>query len=200
MAVTQPPPLRIYWRDIDYTVYRSLLDKIISRAMGHDIPPSRKVLNGISGCFFAGQMTALMGPSGAGKTTLLECLVGKRRTGLSGIVAVRNVTEIKMAVIPQHDKFYTSLTPRETMLFAAKLQNATIDADLKRTGHSGRVLTNRFYLRQVNSILKRLDILNCADNDISACSGSERKRLSVGLELMAKPNLIVLVSAFKFSN
>jgi len=49
-------------------------------------------------------MTALMGPSGAGKSTLLECLIGRRGTGLTGTISVKEFTKIKIAFIPQVKK------------------------------------------------------------------------------------------------
>ncbi|KAI1278396.1 ATP-binding cassette sub-family G member 1 [Halotydeus destructor] len=124
----------VYWRDVNYTVYRGLIDRAISAMMGHDAPSSRMVLRGVSGCFKAGEMTALMGPSGAGKTTLLECLIGKRQTGLSGLIACRDHEKIKLAIIPQHERFFTILTVRETMMYASLLQNATLDMEERGRG------------------------------------------------------------------
>jgi len=39
----------------------------------------RRVLEGVSGAFAPGQVTAILGPNGAGKSTLLEVLAGLRR-------------------------------------------------------------------------------------------------------------------------
>ena len=42
--------------------------------------------------------------SGAGKSTLLECLIGRRGTGLTGTITVKEFTKIKIAFIPQVKK------------------------------------------------------------------------------------------------
>lgn len=40
--------------------------------------PQLELLNGISGAFRPGVLTALMGVTGAGKTTLMDCLAGRK--------------------------------------------------------------------------------------------------------------------------
>ena len=51
---------------------------------------NKTILDEVNGEIISGQFTGILGPSGSGKTTLIECLAGKRRTGLSGRVWVKN--------------------------------------------------------------------------------------------------------------
>ena len=39
------------------------------------------ILNGLTGCFEPGKLTALFGPSGCGKTSLMDVLAGRKTTG-----------------------------------------------------------------------------------------------------------------------
>lgn len=146
-----------------------------------------------------------------GKSTLLECLIGKRQIGLSGQVTVRNYNRIKIAYIPQQDVFFNVLTVREAMLFASKMQNST--AALSQTSHSVTVNDGvygvtastanladeptdtsdpNFHDKLITNILTKLGLLSCMDTKISACSGGQQKRLSIGFELVSKPNILIL--------
>ena len=74
------------------------------------------------------------------------------------------------------------MTPRELFVFAARL----------RTNLEGENLYNH-----VDKILKRLKLLNCQNTiiggvRIKGLSGGERKRTSIGYEMVAEPELLVL--------
>ena len=131
-------------------------------------------------------MIIFEGPSGAGKTTLLECLIGKRETGLSGAIEIRGARSLKMAIIPQHECLQRQLTVRETLEFAYKIQAYRVKELEKVTG------SNLAKDVVISDILSLFDLEECAENGVDACSGSERKRLSIGVDIIAKPNLIIL--------
>ena len=61
-------PTSFAFKDIWYTI--TMPDK-----------EERDLLKGVSGHFYPGTMTALMGASGAGKTTLLDVLSGRKNQG-----------------------------------------------------------------------------------------------------------------------
>ena len=137
-----------------------------------------------------------MGPSGSGKSTLLNVLSGRARTGgplvVESDVRLNNFSvdptniEVrnKIAFVAQDDSLQVTSTPREAILFSARLRlpKSTTDMDLNS-------LTNR--------MLTELGLLDCADTIVGGAlikgiSGGERKRTSVGVELAARPALVFL--------
>lgn len=133
---------------------------------------------------------------GAGKTSLLNILAGRTRTNsklvVEGDIRLNNVkvnpasieVRKKIAFVAQDDSLQATSTPREAIKFSAKLRlsRSTTENELD-------ILTNR--------ILAALGLTDCADTYIGGpllkgISGGERKRTSVGVELVVKPTEIFL--------
>jgi ABC-type multidrug transport system ATPase subunit len=131
-----------------------------------------------------------MGPSGAGKTSLLNILAGRASTGgpikIQSDVRLNNYTvdPTSMAVrkliafVAQDDSLQVTSTPREAIMFSAKLRlpRSTTDSQLEKL---------------VTRMLSELGLTSCADTIvggelIKGISGGERKRTSVGVELVTK--------------
>jgi len=158
--------------------------------------PSRNLLENVWGEVPSTQTTAIMGPSGAGKTSLLNILAGRARTQgritIQSDVRLNNYkvvpTDInvrkQIAFVAQDDSLQVTATPREAIRFSAKLRLSrdTPDHDLDK-------LTAR--------MLTELGLDSCADTIVGGAlikgiSGGERKRTSVGVELVTKPALVFL--------
>lgn len=137
-----------------------------------------------------GRLLAIIGPSGAGKTTLLNALAGQvpvsKRMTLTGSVTVNGVpiteSHHRQGYVQQEDIFYSQLTVRETLMMAAhlRLPKAMSDADKER---------------YVEDLIKRLGLTKASNTIVGdaktrGISGGEKKRLSIGCELIASPNLI----------
>jgi ABC-type multidrug transport system ATPase subunit len=85
----------------------------------------------------------------------------------------------------QDDLLMASQTPREILLFSAKLR-----------------LSNKYTKEQkierVSEIIKTLNLENCQDTRVGevgvkrGISGGERKRVSIGVELVTNPSLLFL--------
>jgi ABC-type multidrug transport system ATPase subunit/ABC-type multidrug transport system permease subunit len=114
-----------------------------------------------------------------------------RRKGIStGNVLLNGtrVTEQELGsltgYVMQEDVLLGTLTPRETLRFAAKMQlPETISEDRK--------------LKRVERILKQLDLLDCADIPVGTAfvrgiSGGQRRRVSVGVEMIRDPSILFL--------
>jgi ATP-binding cassette subfamily G (WHITE) protein 2 len=85
--------------------------------------------------------------------------------------------------VQQDDVLNDSLTARELFTFAVKIR-----LDLK---------TEREVAAQVNSMITRLSLKACADQRIGGwlrhgVSGGERRRISIGYEMISNPKLLLL--------
>jgi ABC-type multidrug transport system fused ATPase/permease subunit len=99
-----------------YDVYRI---NIVMDNLAVSLKNHRMLLQGVSGCFRAGRMTAVMGPSGAGKSVLLSVIAGRLNYGqISGRIAVNNSEGIYalkkykevVGFVPQEDIMHRNLT------------------------------------------------------------------------------------------
>jgi ATP-binding cassette, subfamily G (WHITE), member 2 len=83
------------------------------------------------------------------------------------------------AVIPQEDTLYGALTPRETFTYVARLRLGD-DVPLAKK------------IEAAEEMIVRLELTKCADTpvgneDIRGISGGEKKRTSIGCELIVNP-------------
>ena len=91
---------------------------------------------------------------------------------------------MRQAYVRQEDIFYTQMTVRETLMFAARLRlPSSVSLEEKRA--------------VVDGLLKKLSLVKAADTIVGdtkrrGISGGERKRLSIGCELIGSPNLLFL--------
>ena len=144
---------------------------------------TRSILRDAGGAAKPGRMLAIMGPSGSGKTTLLTALAGimpkSKNITLSGVVAG---SDQKCAFVPQEDVFYSQLTVRETLRMAASFQLP-------------EAMPKEQKEKRVDEVIKALSLAKCADTVIGdkktrGISGGEKKRLSIGIELLSDPAVI----------
>lgn len=131
-------------------------------------------------------LTAIIGPSGAGKSTLLNALTGRVSLSSGNItMGGRNLeseySELKkeIGLVPQADIMHTKLTIRQALTYGAALRLPKDVSKEERT-------------KRVNEVLAKLELEPRADLQITKLSGGQRKRVSIGLELLTKPELLVL--------
>jgi len=164
------------WRDVRYAVKQ------------------KEILKGVSGQANPGDVVAIMGPSGAGKSTLLNILagrLGKRRgrvlTGefrANGEAAAPRALSERIAYVMQEDALFATATARESLEFSARLRlPASVTADERRA--------------LVDDILASLGLTRVqhtmvGSDLIRGLSGGEKKRVSIGVELVSSPSMLFL--------
>jgi len=150
-----------------------------------------RVLDGATGDARSGRVLAVMGPSGAGKTSLLCVLAGRGdvRASVSGALSVNGETTPSLrglrsviGFVPQEDTMCTELTVNEILLFSAATR-------LPRASSSA---FRRAVVRDVLRVLRieRLRHAVVGDAVRRGISGGQRKRVNVGIELVADPTLL----------
>lgn len=136
-----------------------------------------------------GTLTAVIGPSGSGKSTLSRVIVGSAQP-TSGSVSFdgRDLHDeyaslrSRIGMVPQDDVVHGRLTVTQALNFAAELRMPTDTTD----GDRRRVIA------QILEELEELEETAHAATRIDKLSGGQRKRVSVALELLTGPSLLVL--------
>ncbi|XP_029163946.1 ATP-binding cassette sub-family G member 4-like [Nylanderia fulva] len=146
----------------------------------------KTILRDVTGHFEPGKLTMIIGPSGAGKSTLLKIISGERWVNVDGTVSVNGVEQNRgnfrkhVCYVPQQFELLPFLTTRETLYIAALLK-----MNVKRNEKENAHLI-------VNEITESLGLSNCLDTLANKLSGGERKRLSIGVEMITKPSVFLL--------
>jgi ABC-type multidrug transport system ATPase subunit len=148
----------------------------------------KTILNDVSLSFESGSLTALMGPSGAGKTSLLSVLSQNCNPAhLSGQVLVNESPSpagLKRisALVPQDDVLLSSLTPRESLSFMARLRLNCSSAE--RDAKISSVLSSLSLTEHQHTLIGNVEK--------RGLSGGQRKRVSIALELLINPSILFL--------
>ncbi|KAK9079231.1 hypothetical protein SSX86_000901 [Deinandra increscens subsp. villosa] len=176
------PTLQIYLKFTEVTY------KIITKGVAST--GEKGILKGINGAVNPGEVLALMGPSGSGKTTLLS-LLGGRLTDhmIGGSIAYNDrpyskSLKSRIGFVTQDDVLFPHLTVKETITYAALLK-------LPKT------LPKQAKEKQAEDVIRELGLERCQDTMIGnsfvrGVSGGERKRVSIGNEIIINPSLLFL--------
>lgn len=152
------------------------------------------ILNKITGTTASGELYAIMGPSGCGKSSLLnflndridfragtehlgELFINRENMQARGL----KITNYSSYVM-QDDVLFDILTPKETFMFVCKLKETDAQPILEK---------------KVQKLLEDLQLKKCQDTYIGnqrqkGISGGERKRTSIGVEILSNPSILFL--------
>jgi ABC-type multidrug transport system ATPase subunit len=150
----------------------------------------RHLLEGVQGIVRPGKLTALMGASGAGKTTLLNVLAQRIRFGVvTGDFLVDGQPLPKSfqrssGFAEQQDVHESTATVREAFRFSAKLRQPK-EIPLQKKYD---------YCEKIIDLLEMRDIAGAAIGEIgNGLNAEQRKRLTIGVELCSKPELLMFL-------
>jgi ABC transport system ATP-binding/permease protein len=155
----------------------------LSRVVTNQQKEKMRILDEVTLAIEPGQFVALVGGSGAGKSTLMKTLLGLAPT-TSGRVLINgndlrtnfNLYRTQIGYVPQDDIIHGDLTVIEALTYAAKLRLPP-DTDIREI--VSRTLTQIEMTGRENLLINKL-------------SGGQRKRVSIGVELLADPKLFFL--------
>ena len=132
-------------------------------------------------------MVAILGPTGCGKSTLLKTLIGVTpKAGgsvkIAGLELKENFDLIKTHIgyVPQHDHdaIHFDLTVLQCLTYSARLRLPNIPIEEQD--------------RKIERILRKLNIYHEKENLVKDLSGGQQKRVSIAVELLIDPIVLVL--------
>ncbi|XP_055468528.1 broad substrate specificity ATP-binding cassette transporter ABCG2-like isoform X1 [Psammomys obesus] len=149
----------------------------------------KEILSDINGIMKPG-LNAILGPTGGGKSSLLDVLAARKDPqGLSGDVLINGAPQpanfkCSSGYVVQDDIVMGTLTVRENLQFSAALRLPT-------------TMRNHEKNDRINMIIKELGLDKVADSKVGTqfirgVSGGERKRTSIGMELITDPSILFL--------
>ncbi|KAK0633924.1 ABC-2 type transporter-domain-containing protein [Immersiella caudata] len=160
------------WEDLTYTVPTPQGPK--------------RLLNKVNGYVKPGVLVALMGASGAGKTTLLNTLSQRQRVGVVGgdMLVDGNALgadfQRSTGFVEQMDLHDETATIREALEFSALLRQ-------------DRSVPRKEKVEYVDKIIDLLELREIQDAIIASLGVEQKKRLTIGVELAAKPSLLLFL-------
>ncbi|KAF6254331.1 hypothetical protein COO60DRAFT_1703369 [Scenedesmus sp. NREL 46B-D3] len=133
----------------------------------------------------------LQGITGAGKTTLMNALAGKASYGVvTGTITINGKPsgldrhKRLLGFVPQDDIMYRNLTVEENLTYSARFRLPASTTAVQRL----EVVASAI------AVLGLADVRHAliGDEEVRGISGGQRKRVNVGLELVAEPSLLFL--------
>ncbi len=132
-----------------------------------------------------GSLVLLLGGSGAGKTTLVNAITGYEKADatirLNGTDVYQNYSEVKHRIgfVPQQDLLRMNDTVSKTLSDAA-LMRLPVSVSAKERQE------------KIEAVMDVLGLSGRADGLVAKKSGGQKKRISIGTELISDPELFIL--------
>jgi ABC-type multidrug transport system ATPase subunit len=153
--------------------------------------PSRRgkgelvLLRDVSFAIQPGELVAIVGGSGSGKTTLLNALAGVRPPTAGCVLYnghdfYENAETFRavLGYVPQDDIVHKELSVGRTLVYAGRLRLPNVPAEERKAA--------------IKEVLEEIGLDGQADQRVSSLSGGQRKRTSIGAELLTNPGVFFL--------
>ncbi|XP_037384862.1 ATP-binding cassette sub-family G member 8 [Talpa occidentalis] len=140
----------------------------------------------------SGQMLAIIGSTDCGRASLLDVITGrgpggKNKSGqiwINGQPSTPQLVRKCVAHVRQHDQLLPNLTVRETLAFVAQLRLPRTFSQAQRD-------------KRVDDVIAELRLRQCANTRVGntyvrGVSGGERRRVSIGVQLLWNPGILIL--------
>lgn len=200
--LTLPPidPVAVHIRDlsVEVDISPSALETVLSKfslrkKINLESQDTNKcILKNVSADMPPGSLTAIIGASGSGKSSLLNT-VAERMTGklkIGGTTTFnghKGMGSARCAYVMQQDVLLPMLTVRETLIYSADLRLAGMSKEQRREA--------------VEAVILELGLKECANTRIGnnvhkGCSGGEKRRTSIGVQLLSNPSVLFVCVPF----
>ncbi|KAG0380699.1 hypothetical protein BGX24_006032 [Mortierella sp. AD032] len=172
-------------------VEKSLFDRV---GFGSSEGTRKTLLDNIDIAIPPAKLTAILGGSGSGKTTLLNALLHRTQSGMhiTGDIyfngtknpSIGQINTVSGYVRQGDGMLMTHLTVRETLNYAAELG-------------MGKTMSLAQKHARVEEILELMGLQECAEvmvgnSEKSGCSGGQRRRISIAMQLINDPACVFL--------
>ncbi|KAF1931515.1 P-loop containing nucleoside triphosphate hydrolase protein [Didymella exigua CBS 183.55] len=169
--------------DVSSNAFAKLFSKNKASTGQRDV---KNILDDVSTDIRSGTITAILGGSGSSKTTLLNSMSGRMKatSGCTLFNGTEDISSIKSAYVIQQDILLPTLTVRETLTYAAQLRLPASVTQAERK-------------QLVEEVIAELSLKEAAETRIGnhahkGCSGGEKRRTSIGVQLLSNPSVLWL--------
>jgi len=185
--VVQIGPFKLIWDSQQQQLAQAvgLGHRLDALNLGLEVGGGKMILNKINMSVMPGEFVSLVGGSGAGKSTLLKALNGFSQANhgqmlLDGdeFYTRLDLYRSQMGYVPQDDIIHMDLPVDVALSYAARL---------RLPGHGSGEIEKR-----VHEALVQVDMDEHRHKKVKVLSGGQRKRVSIAVELLAKPTMFFL--------
>ena len=145
-----------------------------------------QVLKGISTVFEKGKTNLIIGQSGSGKTVFLKCLLGLFQADSGKILfegkrlkkmnlKERTILRQEMGMVFQGSALFDSMTVEENIMFPMQMFTQKGDEEIRD---------------RVNSVIKRVNLINANDKLPDEISGGMKKRVAIARAIVMNPKYL----------